>query len=393
MSTKIMSIRQRRHANTSDDGLVADRIRSELGPLLKSLDQPHVHVMVSGGIAVLHGDVTDLAAGAAIEARVLATPGVRSVQSHLHVGLLPSDTVPSTGHAHERSPLLVELEHIVADCGFWSATEARRTLSGLLGVYSQRLGFEARRRFLDHLPADVRRLAQPPRWLSDDLSTVRREHDFAQTVAIATGTDKVQADQLVRRVLPVLRRHAPGDSSIIALALPPELRAIWLEHPSAGATSLQVPRPRMSHAPPPARKADLVPSTLRVGDVMTRQVVSVTPDDSLFAAFDAIASHGVHHLPVVRPDGHCVAILDAVTISERMPEAWLTRGHTPLWRPNGHIGPVCVLADTPLRHAAAEMDAAGVDACGVVDEHGALIGILTSRDLVAAVAGRGRTDD
>ena len=385
MTTSIDSI-QRQRRTSADDGQVADRVRSELGPLVKALDQPHPHVMVSDGVVVLHGDVTDLAAGAEIEARALAVLGVRSVQSHLHVGLLPGDTVPSAGRAHERSPLLVELDHAVAGCGFWSPAETRRTLSGLLGVFSQRLSPHARRRFLDHLPADVRRLAQPPRWLSDDLSTVRREHDFAQTVALATGTDKVSADRLVRVVLPLLRRHALGDAAVIAAALPAELRAIWVEHPSAGATSLQVPTPRPSDGHAPATDT----RDLLVRDAMTREVISVGPDASLFTAFDLLMAHHVHHLPVVRADGRCVAILDAVTIAERMPQAWVTRGLTPLHQPNGKAGPPCVLADASLRSAAAAMDSAGVDACGVVDRHGVLVGLLTSRDLIAAVAGRRR---
>ena len=124
---------------------------------------------------------------------------------------------------------------------------------------------------------------------------------------------------------------------------------------------------------------------------MTRNVVSVTPDASIFVAYDIIRRHRIHHLPVVARNGTCLALLDVVTLAERMPEAWMSPGETPLWEPAGAVGPVSVLPDTPLRDAAADMDAAGVDACCVVDRHGRLLGLITARDVIATVAGRAPT--
>lgn len=87
-----------------DDHTLADRIRSELGPLEKRYDIPHVHVMVEGGTVLLHGEVAAAEERAHIEGAVLATPGVRSIDSHLHLGLLPSDTRPSAGKGYHRHP-------------------------------------------------------------------------------------------------------------------------------------------------------------------------------------------------------------------------------------------------------------------------------------------------
>ena len=87
----------------AEDRTTADRVRSELGPLLKLRDQPHVHVLVTDGVAMLHGDVSDFPTRAAVETTVLGVAGVRRLRSKLHIGLLKSDTRPSTGRRAQRS--------------------------------------------------------------------------------------------------------------------------------------------------------------------------------------------------------------------------------------------------------------------------------------------------
>lgn len=384
--------RNRSHHDTGFDLLVADRIRSELGPLVKTLDQPRIHVMVVDGVATLHGDVTDGATRARIESRVQAVAGVGGVHSALHVGLLASDTVPSAGRDHEPSHLARQLGAVTRDCGYWSERAVRRALSGVVSVFALRLAPPQRRVFVEHLPQDVRALAQPPRWLADEILGLRREHDFAQVVALAIGTDVDHADQLVRRVLPVLRRHAPQDSDLIARALPPELCAIWLGHPCAASTSRRrvERRPASTPANCSMRAARLHPDGARVRDVMTHDVISVAPDASIFVAFDTLRQHRIHHLPIVRGDGRCVAVVDAMWVTAHLPEALVSMDTTPIWRSAGSAGPLSVSPDLPLRRAAAQMDDAGTDACCVVDRHGQLVGLLTCHDIIATVAGRGR---
>jgi osmotically-inducible protein OsmY len=79
------------------DVVLAQRIRSTLGPVQKRLDIPHVHVVVCDHIASLHGVVDRSEDAHTIQQTVLHVPGVNEVISHLHVGLRPGDTRPSAG--------------------------------------------------------------------------------------------------------------------------------------------------------------------------------------------------------------------------------------------------------------------------------------------------------
>jgi hypothetical protein len=81
------------------DDVLADRIRSCLGPLEKRLDVPRVHITVQDHVAVLHGEVPDERDAEAIERAVRDVSGVRGTESHLHVGLGTGNTRPSAGRA------------------------------------------------------------------------------------------------------------------------------------------------------------------------------------------------------------------------------------------------------------------------------------------------------
>ena len=85
-----------------DDATLADRVRSKLGPVEKRLDLPRVHVMVDDHVVQLHGDVEWPHEAASIVETARHVVGVERVDSHLHLGLLRSDTRPSQGHAQKR---------------------------------------------------------------------------------------------------------------------------------------------------------------------------------------------------------------------------------------------------------------------------------------------------
>lgn len=92
-----------RRAIEVDEVVLADRVRSDIGPLLKELDIPRVHVMAEGDRVLLHGEVDSEDSRQQVEAAVHQTVGVGRVGSYLRVGLLAGDSRPSSGH-HDDDP-------------------------------------------------------------------------------------------------------------------------------------------------------------------------------------------------------------------------------------------------------------------------------------------------
>lgn len=120
-----------------------------------------------------------------------------------------------------------------------------------------------------------------------------------------------------------------------------------------------------------------------VSDVMTRQPVTVGPEESLFAAWSLLSSGDVHHLPVVS-DGRCLAVLDDRTVAAAVMSAPTLRSRrvADVMPPRVH----CVLPGTTLRRAAGIMAMEHATAVPVVDGTLRLVGLVTHRDVVAAVA-------
>ena len=74
----------RRHPSTTvEDSVLADRIRSTIGPLEKQLHNSRINVTVENGIAILHGDIDSREAATRIEEAVRGVAGVRDTRSHL----------------------------------------------------------------------------------------------------------------------------------------------------------------------------------------------------------------------------------------------------------------------------------------------------------------------
>lgn len=86
-----------------EDNVLADRVRSLLGPLEHRLDIPRVHVQAQGHEVLLHGDVSDEEQAREIVDAVGDIPGVHKVQSHLHVGLFAGDSRPSRDIAKQNA--------------------------------------------------------------------------------------------------------------------------------------------------------------------------------------------------------------------------------------------------------------------------------------------------
>ncbi len=146
---------------------------------------------------------------------------------------------------------------------------------------------------------------------------------------------------------------------------------------------------------------------LRVKDVMSKDVVAVSPADTLHEALELIVENRVSALPVVDGRDRCVGMLstsDLIDLTHELDDEthnlgrsdesgrpWLFERLTEAFgseRVSGQmtenvatIGP-----EIPLSEAAAMMLRNRVHRLPVVDDNQRLLGILSTTDIVAAVA-------
>jgi uncharacterized protein (DUF2267 family) len=208
-----------------DDATLADRVRSSIGPVVKRLDLPHVHVMAEEHVVLLHGEVSTPADARVIEEAVRAVSGVEGVESYLHVGLLDSDTRPSSGR-QEPSEQYRRVVAAVRAAGVdeeYAAPVARAVLAAL----GDGLPDGERGHVLAHLSPDVRAMAEPPR-RHGRRRRVRSVTELVDAVsARAAGVSGEEALSAARAVLAEIRRLVPEERKDVAAVLPAELRVLW----------------------------------------------------------------------------------------------------------------------------------------------------------------------
>jgi uncharacterized protein (DUF2267 family) len=214
---------------TVTGAVLADRIRSTLGPLEARLDLPHIHVMAEDHIALLHGDVATKEQADKIEAAVAAVSGVAGVESYLHVGLLPSDTRPSDGARHQRpSAALHELLGAAIAAGL-DEQHAPEALRAILTAFLERLPAREREQVCTHLPADVRRLAAAPRRVGAPVRPPRTVADLVARVVAIDGVMAETAEPAIAAVLATLRTLVPEEVADVTSVLPRDLARFWRE--------------------------------------------------------------------------------------------------------------------------------------------------------------------
>jgi uncharacterized protein (DUF2267 family) len=212
------------------DDVLADRVRSELGPLEKRLDTPRVHVIADDHVVLLHGDVPGRADAVAIERAVRAVSGVRGVESYLHAGLSAGATRPSSGRAQHdasASPALRQLLSAAHDTGATTGQE-RSAVRAVLATFADRVPDEERAHLFAHVPADVRALAAPPRRYDRRAARLRTVGDLVATIATGGGMDAAHAEPITEAVLGCLRQLVPEEAADVAATLPAELRELWV---------------------------------------------------------------------------------------------------------------------------------------------------------------------
>lgn len=182
--------------------------------------------MVDDHVVMLHGDTANDQEAAGICQAVLDVAGVRGVRSHLHVGLLASDTRPSIGRARQRrsSAALDRFVRAAIDAG--AVNEPLFAVRSVLGTFLERVPEGERAHVLAHLPADVRMVAVPPQIWGDD-----RARNTARLIAEVARTDpsldERTAASLVDAMLAVLAELVPEERDDVAAVLPHDLRELW----------------------------------------------------------------------------------------------------------------------------------------------------------------------
>jgi uncharacterized protein (DUF2267 family) len=205
--------------------VLADRVRSALGPLEHRLDIPRVHVMVEGHTVLLHGEVDDERQAWAVEDAVRRVAGVARLQSHIAVGLTPGDTRPSQGSVEHPSAALERV--LAAACAGGANRGAERGMArAVLSTFALQLPRQERRHMMTHLPADVRQLADLPRPVAAGQRHLRRIEDFVDATHVDPA-DAQRARAVTISVLRALRELVPEEAVGVSAVLPTELRGLW----------------------------------------------------------------------------------------------------------------------------------------------------------------------
>jgi CBS domain-containing protein len=129
---------------------------------------------------------------------------------------------------------------------------------------------------------------------------------------------------------------------------------------------------------------DGVREQVTVDMVMSRPVMSVSPEQSIADAWAIMNGCGVRHVAVTSA-GHCVGVIDDRQLAAEWPQGPAAMSSTPVSHLLGRRV-ACVLTDTSIGEAAAIMKGDGVEAVPVTDPHGELLGLVTTVDILQAVA-------
>ena len=119
-------------------------------------------------------------------------------------------------------------------------------------------------------------------------------------------------------------------------------------------------------------------------DVMSSPALTISPSATLWDAWRLMMTTGLRHLVVAEND-HVVGVLDDRAVFAQWPMG-------PLALRRNRVGEVmrgrtrCVAAGAQLRDVAIVMVEDSVDAVPVVDDEGAVLGIVTSSDITRAAA-------
>lgn len=132
--------------------------------------------------------------------------------------------------------------------------------------------------------------------------------------------------------------------------------------------------------PPTSNRLDQTGFPITIGEVMTHEVVTVTPRQSLADAMALMSAHRFHHLLVTNTEGKLLGVLSDRDLLSALPgkHDWESYEVSQMMTMN----PVTAGPDNPLAGAVSNMLAMRFNSLPVVANDGTVIGILTSTDLL-----------
>ncbi len=210
---------------TATDADIADRIRSRLGPIVKAMDLPRIHIMAEGTRILLHGDVATEADALVIEQVVKSWTEVDSVESHLHIGLLPSDTRPSDASAIQSE--MMEALLGTAEALGMTGGPARSAVKGTLSAILEQIPPNERTHVFAHFPHDVVLFAKPRQHFGDENLHWKTELALDAAASLRGGIDLPTAEVLVPLIIGVIRHFVPEEDQDVCSTLQSALEDLW----------------------------------------------------------------------------------------------------------------------------------------------------------------------
>ncbi|GAA2437558.1 hypothetical protein GCM10010191_60550 [Actinomadura vinacea] len=127
-----------------------------------------------------------------------------------------------------------------------------------------------------------------------------------------------------------------------------------------------------------------------VAEVMTMDLLTIAAQESVLMAWELMCRAEVHHLPVVDVEGGFLGVVDAETLTASWEAAGPHRARKPITALLDERSKASVRPAAPVPEAARSMLESGRDHVAVTDSRGALVGLLTARDLINELAGAAR---
>ncbi len=179
-----------------------------------------------------------------------------------------------------------------------------------------------------------------------------------------------------------INRHEVPTSSLSSFYMARKVARTLKEWIEKGAFTLTQPAEPLARATVirPMKQTKELPY---VGDVMNRDVVTVSEHISVPEAARTIVGSRFDHLPVVSDEGKLMGIITTWDISKAVANGQISSVSEIMTRRVYSASP-----DEPIELAARTMDIHNISALPVVDKGGHVIGMITSDDLSRLFAGR-----